>query len=158
MNKSLIIYYSYSGHNRKVANEIAGFLKANIIEIKDWLQKLPFPILFFVGGMIGSKRIPSKINSINIDLSKYDRIILLCPVWGWKLVPAMRTFLIKYKKFSSKFFLVCVCGGGKKYTQEINSDYQIYFGDKPHKLLMISDTEFDKNAYQKEISNFLNRV
>ena len=37
-----------------------------------------------------------EIEDINIDLSKYDEIILGTPVWWYRLAPVVRAFLKKY--------------------------------------------------------------
>jgi flavodoxin len=153
--KTLVVYYSYTGHNRKVADEIRKFNQSDIFEIKDWLQKLPFPILLFVGGMMAARRIPSRINRIEADPEVYDRIIIVGPVWAGKLIPAIRAFLTKYRQVSQKIILVCVCGGGEKFANSVNQEFQKLTGIKLSGLFIVSDAEFAKNNYQDELQKFI---
>ena len=44
----------------------------------------------------GSRNILPEIKDIDIDLSKYDEIIIGTPVWWYRPAPVVRAFLKKY--------------------------------------------------------------
>lgn len=93
MNK-LIVYFSYTNNTRTIANKIKDKLNCDILEIK---TKIPYSddyqaVVDDEQNSEASNHLP-EIEDINIDLSKYDEIILGTPVWWYRPVPAIRTFL-----------------------------------------------------------------
>ena len=92
----LIVYFSYTGNTRMIANKIKEKLNCDILEIK---TVLPYSedydtVVNDEKNSEASNFLP-EIQDINIDLSKYDEIILGTPVWWYRPVPAIRTFLSK---------------------------------------------------------------
>lgn len=93
MNK-LIVYFSYTGNTRNIASKIKEKLNCDILEIK---TEVPYSedynkVVNDEQNSEASNYLP-KIQKIDIDLSKYDEIILGTPVWWYRPVPAIRTFL-----------------------------------------------------------------
>lgn len=93
MNK-LIVYFSYTNNTRMIANKIKDKLNCNILEIK---TVIPYSddydtVVNDEQNSEASNHLP-EIQEIDIDLSKYDKIILGTPVWWYRAVPAIRTFL-----------------------------------------------------------------
>lgn len=93
MNK-LIVYFSYTNNTRKIANKIKEKLNCDILEIK---TVIPYSedyqsVVDDEQNSEASNYLP-EIQDINIDLDKYDEIILGTPVWWYRPVPAIRTFL-----------------------------------------------------------------
>ena len=90
----LIVYFSYTNNTRTIANKIKEKLNCDILEIK---TIIPYSEDYqsVVDDEQNSERsnyLP-EIQDINIDLSKYDEIILGTPVWWYRPVPAIRSFL-----------------------------------------------------------------
>lgn len=93
MNK-LIVYFSYTNNTRFIANRIKEKLNCDILEIK---TVIPYSddyqsVVDDEQNSEASNYLP-EIQEINADLSKYDEIILGTPVWWYRPVPAIRTFL-----------------------------------------------------------------
>ena len=93
MNK-IVVYFSYTNNTRTIANKIKNKLNCDILEIK---TKIPYSddyqtVVDDEQNSEESNHLP-EIEDINIDLSKYDEIILGTPVWWYRPVPAIRTFL-----------------------------------------------------------------
>lgn len=95
MNK-LIVYFSYTGNTRMIANKIKEKLDCDILEIKTVIpySKDYETVVNDEQNSESSNHLP-EIQNINIDISKYDEIILGTPVWWYRPVPAIRTFLTK---------------------------------------------------------------
>lgn len=92
----LIVYFSYTGNTRMIAEKIRERLNCDILEIKTVIpySKDYDTVVNDEQNGEASNHLP-EIQDINIDLSKYDEIILGTPVWWYRPVPAIRTFLIK---------------------------------------------------------------
>ena len=90
----LIVYFSYTGNTRMIAEKIREKLNCDILEIKTVIpySKNYDTVVNDEQNGEASNHLP-EIQDINIDLSKYDEIILGTPVWWYRPVPAIRTFL-----------------------------------------------------------------
>lgn len=90
----LIVYFSYTNNTRTIANKIKEKLNCDILEIKTII-----PYSEDYQSVVDDEQNSEKSNylpeiqDINIDLSKYDEIILGTPVWWYRPVPATRSFL-----------------------------------------------------------------
>lgn len=90
----LIVYFSYTGNTKMIANRIQEKLNCDILEIK---TVVPYSedydtVVNDEQNSESSNHLP-EIQKNNVDLSKYDEIILGTPVWWYRPVPAIRTFL-----------------------------------------------------------------
>ena len=77
-----------------IANKIKEKLKCDILEIEtvEPYSKDYDSVVNDEQNSEASNHLP-EIKKINIDLSKYDTIILGTPVWWYRPCPAIRTFL-----------------------------------------------------------------
>jgi len=88
----LVIYYSFSGKTKKIAEELAKKQSADIYEIKDLKPFGKFKA--YTAGIVAS--IKGKAWSIkppDVEIVKYDRIIMLAPVWANNPPPAFNAML-----------------------------------------------------------------
>ena len=79
--KTLVIYYSYSGHTKKVAEELAKNESAEIFQIIE--AKRPGIFKTFAVGTFAARRGKAwPIQPLGVDLNAYDRLFLLAPIWA----------------------------------------------------------------------------
>ena len=95
MNKDkIIIYYSYTGHTKMIAERIKNKLNCDILELK---PVIPYSTDYQT--VVDEEQRPEAINhtrelqKIDIDLSKYNEIILGFPTWWYIPASPVRTFL-----------------------------------------------------------------
>ena len=93
----IIVYFTYTGHTKLIAEQIKNKLNCDILELK---RLVPYSknyneVVNDEQNGENSNIIP-EIEDINIDLSKYDEIILGTPVWWYRPAPVVRAFLKKY--------------------------------------------------------------
>ncbi|MDO4327228.1 MAG: flavodoxin [bacterium] len=92
--KSIVIYYSYGGNTRRVAQTVRQALDADVAEIK---TVRPYEGSYNDVVDQGKREIDSgfmpQIEPLHIDFSQYDTVILGSPVWWYTFAPAMKTFL-----------------------------------------------------------------
>ena len=109
--KTLVLYYSYSGRTKAIAVELATKESADLAQIKD--VKRPGKLKFFTAGIISSARGKAwPIQPLGVDFAKYDRLILLAPVWAdnppppfnamLELLPKGKSVIIKMVSMSGK--------------------------------------------------------
>lgn len=103
--KTLIVYYSYTGNTKKIANAIKNNLNCDILEVT---PKIPFSndydevVAEYQNNSIKDKSI--EINDIGIDLKEYDKIIIGSPVWWYTICPVITSFLKKYDLSGKKIY------------------------------------------------------
>ena len=67
--KTLVIYYSYTGHTKSKAESIAKEENADIIELKD-LKKSSKPSTYLFGSFKAMKRKQTELQDFNSDFSQ----------------------------------------------------------------------------------------
>lgn len=91
--KSIIVYYSFRGHTKKVAEILSEYLnerkEVEIIELKD-LHESNSLFVQLVRCLMHRR---AKIQKVNFDLSQYDLICLGTPVWSREPALAMNAYL-----------------------------------------------------------------
>lgn len=94
MERKIIIYFTYTGNTKKIAEKIKEKLNCDILEIKTVIpySKDYDTVVNDEQNSESSNHLP-EIQNLNIDLSNYDEIILGTPVWWYRPVSAIRTFL-----------------------------------------------------------------
>lgn len=154
MNKKLIVYFSYTGNTRKIANMIKNKLNCDILELKpvepystDY-QK----VVDEEQNLEGSNHL-REYQDINVNLNDYDTIILGTPVWWYRETPVIRTFL-KENDLSSKTIIPYATNAGclgktfieiKKLCQnsKVESEMNIVFESYSNELVT-SKSDIDK--------------
>jgi flavodoxin len=116
--KIAVVYYSFEGNTRKVANQISKKLNADIYELKEVKSTVPktgFFKFFWGGKQVVMKEKPD-LQELNINIDKYDYIFIGTPVWSFTYCPAIRSFLNKYNIKGKKIGIFCCHSGGLKNT------------------------------------------
>ena len=96
MKNRLVVFFSYTGNTLKIADMIKEKLECDVLRINPVK-----PYSDDYQSVVDEEEDSNNFNKIieiedtNIDLSKYDEIIVGTPVWWYSVTPAVRTFLRK---------------------------------------------------------------
>ena len=114
--KTLVAYFSASGVTQGVAKRLAEKVGADIYEIKpvkpytnadlNWMDKKSRSTL-----EMKDKSSRPEIITGDIDVSKYDRVLLGYPVWWYTAPTIVNTFLEAYD-FGGKEIIIWATSGG----------------------------------------------
>lgn len=153
--KKLIAFYSRTGNTRKVATELSKLLKCDCEEIVD--AKNRYGIIGYLrGGKDAVQKNLTIINTPKKKPGKYDLIILGTPVWGAKMVPAIRTYIEKHKADFDKMAFFCTMGGsGGKKTME---DMAIFSGKRPKATMELLTREIIKEEHHDKLQEFAGKL
>ena len=89
----LVVYYSFSGHTKAIAEQIAKKTHADLFEIKTKVAYSSPSVYARSKKELSSKNYP-EINSEDLpDVSKYDTVIIGAPVWWFTMAPALFKYL-----------------------------------------------------------------
>lgn len=104
--KTLVVYYSYTGDSKKIAESLSSQIKADVmrIEPKDKTQKYEANNYAIGTQLLNAiKTAPSDassypaIDDVSItDLSTYKNIIIVTPLWWSQMAAIMQTYLFNY--------------------------------------------------------------
>ena len=114
-SKILVVYYSWSGNTRAVAQQIQSLTEADIFEIK---TVKPYPEDYNECVKQAKKEInegyqPAIIGKVE-NLSQYDVIFVGSPNWWSTIAPPVATFLTSYNFAGKTVIPFCTHGGGRQ--------------------------------------------
>lgn len=117
--KSAVVFYSLEGNTRFAAEKIARNLGADLIELK---TVTPFPkkglAKFFHGGKSSVFGDKPALLPYEFDASRYDKVVIGCPIWAFNCAAPMNTFLADHGNALGKLggenigVLLCQSGTG----------------------------------------------
>lgn len=92
--KPIVIYYSYGGNTKAVAERFAAALNADLAEIRTVTPYTgSYDAVVDQGQQEVNQGYQPPIQPLEADLSQYDTVILGTPVWWYTFAPAVNTFL-----------------------------------------------------------------
>ncbi len=116
MCKKLVAYFSASGTTRKIAEMIAQVAEADLYEIMpkqpystadlNWMDKKSRSSV-----EMSDKKFRPEISDIDVQVDKYDEIILGFPIWWYVAPTIINTFLEKFDFSGKKIVLFATSGG-----------------------------------------------
>ena len=146
MNK-LFIYYSYTGNGDFVASKMQE--KGYEIRKIETVKRLPKSFFWgmMVGGFQAAIKKKAKLKDVDLDISRYDEIVIGSPIWNGRFPPAINTILANLSLKERKITFVFYSGSGegakavKRLIKELpNATYMFLKEPKkyPDELLKLS--------------------
>lgn len=153
----LVLYYSFSGNTKRIAKLIQNKLNCDITEIE---TVVPYTGSYNSIVDQGQREVNSgympEIKKTDVDLKKYDKIILGSPVWWYTFAPAMKTFLHQNNLSDKDIYPFATNGGWIGHTFE---DFKKECKDaNVHHSLNIRFNEDRLITSEKDISDWINLI
>ena len=93
LGKTLVVYYSLSGHTKDIAEQIAAKTNADLYEIKT-VKTYSSPSVYMKSKKeLSSQNYPQLQNDNMPDVKKYDTVFVGAPVWWYTMAPALYSYL-----------------------------------------------------------------
>jgi flavodoxin len=115
--KTLIIYYSFSGNNECLAQELQKRLNCDIQKIVELKPRKSLDIML---DLIFKRK--SKIEKSDFDLRQYDRSILIAPIWAGKIATPLRSFIELEQANFKEYSFITVCTGPDGQDKQITDE------------------------------------
>lgn len=127
--KPLIVYYSHSENNQKLAIELQSRIGCELREIKEKKKRKDISILmdFLI-------QRDSRLAPLDFDLKEYSPVILLAPIWAGKIAAPMRTFIKKSKDELTDYSFITICSGGPGQREKIGAELLALTSREPSAL------------------------
>jgi flavodoxin len=117
--KKLVIYYSYRGYTKSIAEVIAKAVEGDTLEIR---TKEVMKMHDFLKNVQGKWRVikglKPELQPIVHNPKNYDIIFIGTPVWAGSFASPFNTFFSSVKLSEKKIALFCCSGGSKGNTLE----------------------------------------
>jgi flavodoxin len=152
--KDIVVYFTGTGKNKKVAEAIKEHLECDVIEVKDKLKRDFLRDSFY--SLIGAF---AEIEPKTFDFKDYKRVFIVTPIWAFNIPAPMRTFLTRNKDAikDKEIVFVSSCGLGEKNRSVINKLSKV-IGKNVSASLLIEETNVDSQTYKDIISKFLDNI
>lgn len=144
MSRVLVVYYSFEGNTKKLAEELAKGLHADIQEIKpeNERESKGFSKFLWGGSQVLMGKTP-KLLPIQKNFKEYDLIFMGTPIWAGSFAPPIKTLLegnyIKGKKIA--YFFTHAGGAAKA-------------GEKAKKTISENNTFLSEKGFANVSNNF----
>jgi len=109
--KTVIVYYSYRGTTKKYSESLSKETGADIFEVQALKRKSIFGVALTECPKSLMQK-PTKIQSINLDLSGYQKIILAFPLWAGFPAPAFNN-IVNMLPSGKEIEIIIVSSGGE---------------------------------------------
>lgn len=117
--KNLIIYYSFGGNTKRIAEMLQKTVGGELLEIE---TAEPYTGSYNEIVDRGQREVNSgfmpKLRPLSFDAGEYDKVFLGTPVWWYTYAPAVKSFLHEYELSGKDVFLFATNGGWLGHTFE----------------------------------------
>ena len=126
--KTIILYYSLGGTSRKKAEQLVKENEnAALCEIKE-LRKRNIFTAFIPGCFHAAKRKTTAIKPLGYDLSDYDHVVIVCPIWASFPAPAFNSIAALLPAGKEVELYFCSGNGGEQQSEQGTKDIMIEKG------------------------------
>jgi flavodoxin len=129
--KNLIVYYSFTNNNEKLADYLRKKLNCDAVKIETVKKCSGFSILLD----LVFKRRP-ELKTIPYYLRDYDHVIFIAPVWAGKIAMPMTSYMTNEKRNIKSYSFITLCGGGNPNQKDkIRNELGSLLGKEPSNVL-----------------------
>lgn len=105
--KNLIIYFSWSGNTDRLVKEVNKHFNFDKVRLE---RKQPYSDDYNTCAYVEAKeewekRIYPEIKGVDVDVNKYDRILLFFPIWWYTFPMPVATLIEKLKGYKGEIVL-----------------------------------------------------
>jgi flavodoxin len=151
MAKILIVYYSRTGHARRVAQDLATRCGADLEGIHSPTKRAGmFGFIRSAVEAVRGKLAP--IAPATSDVGSYDLVVLGTPVWASHVSSPMRSFVKAHAAEIKRIAIFCTQGGngGPKVLAEIAG----LCGKNAVATLVLNEADIEKTSYAAQLDGF----
>ena len=153
--KTLVIYFSHTGHTQKIAEAIAAKYGSDMERIEEVKQRSGASGYLAAGRDAMFNRSGS-IKATQKNPAQYDLIFLGTPIWAWSVSPPVRAYLAGHKTGLNQVAFFCTEGGsgGQRAFRQMAD----VIGRQPVATLEITEPDLKSGADSKKLQEFFDRV
>jgi len=153
--KTLIVYYSRTGHTKEIAEAIAADLGADIVRIEDDADRVG-ALGYLRSGLDALLGRSGSIRPTATDPADYDLVIVGSPVWSGRLSTPVRTYIADNKTALKHIAFFCTEGayGGPRVFKTM----QDLSGRHPVATLEVTGANLKSGDYVGKVDTFTRHI
>ncbi len=140
--KTLVLSYSHTGNNAKLAKCITNQLEADFFPIREIKKRNIGTIIFDV--LFNST---PQIQDFDFFVGKYDHVVLIGPVWIGKIASPFRAVFKSYHSVIGPYSFVTLCAGTHDDNPKIEEELERRAGKAPEAVVKL----FLKDLFSNDI-------
>ncbi len=152
MTKTLVAYYSWTGHTQQIAEAIAGELRADVEPIGELRPRAGWvAYVRSAWEVLRAKAVALK--PPEKDASQYDLIVLGTPVWAGRMSSPIRAYILDQRASFKRIALFCTEGGanGEKALAQVAS----LCGKDPVATLVVTERDMTSRVAHRKVLEFV---
>lgn len=110
--KTLVVYYSRTGTTRKVAEELAEALGADIEQLKERANREGV-MGYLQAGHDSMKHRPAELEPVTTNPADYDMVVMGGPCWAQSICTPIRTYGVEHKESLSRVAFFATAGDAR---------------------------------------------
>lgn len=134
--KNVIVYYSFTHNNEKLARLLGDKLQCEKLRIETVKRRTGFSVFLD----IIFRRTPA-VKTLAKSLAAYDHVTFVSPIWAGKIATPMKSLLLKERGMVSHYSFISLCGGAPGQRERVEQELISLLGKKPvhHVQLSVRD-------------------
>jgi len=151
--KTLIAYYSRTGHTEQLANEVAAGCKADMDRIRDDAIDRSGLWGYLRSGWQAASGATPAIKRATRNPADYDLVVIGTPVWNWSLAAPVRTYARRHAGQFKRVAFFCTEGGSG--DRRVFDELHRICGKPPRATMAVKERELDPPKHAKSLKSFV---
>jgi flavodoxin len=153
-----VIYYSFEGNTRLVAQTIAAQTGAELLELKPQQELATHGFMkYFWGGKQAVMKAKPALMPLGVRPEDYDLIFLGTPVWAFTFAPPVNTFLAEHPLHNKQIALFC-CDEGSKGKTFANLRAALSGNEVLGELELVAPLKKERSVIQARIETWTKQI
>jgi len=156
--KVLVVYYSLTGNTKKIAEDVARLLNADIEQLIDKKGRVGTGG-YLVAAKDAAVGALTEIEPAKHDPSAYDLVVMGNPIWAWTMTPAIRTYITNNKAAFKEVAFFTSAGGSK--PNKTVERMEVLCGQHAKTSVAFLDQEYKekfRSTYEEKLNGFVTKL
>ena len=155
MSRILVAFYSRTGHTRRIANDLAGRLMADVLPIEDVRPRRGLAG-YFRSAFEAMRGTLPEIVPLAANPDRYHLVVLGTPVWAGHVSSPMRRFLRDHASSLRRVAFFCTQGG--RGAEQVFREMAALTGREPEATCALNDNAISANEFAPVLEDFVTRI
>jgi len=150
--RTLVVYFSRTGHTQTLAQQIAEGCGADVERIQDHSEGMGgLHYLRSIWQAASHHEVP--IAPTHNNPADYDLVVIGTPIWAWNVPSPVRTYIRQHPGQFAKLALFCTCSGAGQ--SKVLLDLQTLCGKAPMATLAVTTAEMNDSQQAQRLARFI---
>jgi flavodoxin len=155
--KTLIVFYSRTSTTKKIVEDLARRMGADIEELIDKKNRTG-AIGYIFSGKDAMKELETEIVETKKSVEEYDLLIIATPIWAGKMTPAIRTYINRNVGKLKKVAFIAIQGANPPKQESVFAKLEEICKIRSGANLHLSTKQVVSGSYEQELKSFLDNL